>query len=512
MSLRLPLQLSFSTLLFLQLSIAPEASLRSQDGPLAVVDCEIFEGFAGRWERAARQLGVPGYAIAIVLDGELYAGASGGVRAPEGDPVDLDTMFYVASCTKTFTAAALVRLAESGRVDLDRPVADYLPRFELDGAISNDPITVRDLLCHRPGIQSFPIVFLDAYTGQITDERYYHWLSQVQPTGQVQYTNVHFTLAGRVVEAVAGRPWKDALAEIVFGPAGMSRTTAYASRLYGDRNVAVPMELAELAARDSGRLFVASSVRKSDRTMHAAGGVGTSARDAARWLLIQLRDGELDGKRVLSGVSTREMRSRQSDREPSGAIRRLDGFGLGWMLGTYRGRPYVTHGGGYIGTAAHFSFLPEEGIGIVVLANASPSGQALCDVVSIDIYDRLLGEDGHEDLLPDYIERVAGQRAAPGAAARVALSGDELSLEPRAYAGRYADPHWGDLTLVAKDGELSARIGDLQLRLVSVGEDRFRASSRGSGEFDGRFVVESGAVVRVSLKSGPYAPEFVRVL
>lgn len=477
---------------------SPGAASRSgEPGDPALAEVPELEGLVERWSGALADLGAPGCAVAVVRDGAVLGYASLGVRNPAGEPVGPDTMFYIASITKTYTAAAAAKLAEQGELELDGVVEEYLPRFTLAHEQAAWGMTVRELLCHRPGLSSFPIVFLDAYTGQITEDRFYHWLAQVEPTGEVTYSNLHFTLAGRVVEAVAGEPWQEALERLLFEPAGMSRTTARASRMYADPDAALPMELGPEG-------FVACATRKVDATMHAAGGMGTTARDAARWLLLFLNGGELDGTRVLAAATVEEALRRQSDVEPEGQIRRLDGFGLGWMLGTYRGRPYVTHGGGYVGTAAHMSFLPEQGLGVVVLSNASPAGQALCDVVSIDVYDRLLGLD-EGDLLPSYVRSAAERRAAEAGApaaesTRGALGPDELPLALEACAGRYEHAFWGALELRVEDGLLRGAMGAMPVQLTA-GEsaERFVLDSAGASEVQGRFVIEDGRAVAVEL-------------
>ena len=494
-----------TALLSLALSL-PVAAARAQAPPALdprLADVPELADLPARWTRALADLGVPGCAVAVVRGDAVLGYATLGVRNPAGDPVDLDTIFYIASITKTYTAAALAALAEDGVLDLDQVVEEYLPRFTLADEQAAWHVTVRDLLCHRPGLESFPIVFLDAYTGEITEDRYYHWLAQVEPLDEVTYSNVHFTLAGRVLEAQSGRCWQDALAERLFVPAGLTRTTAYASRMYGDANAAIPMKVA-------GAGFAACSTRKTDATMHAAGGMGTSARDGARWLLLQLGEGQLGGTRVFSAETARALIARQSDSEPQGQIRRLDGFGLGWMLGTYRGRPYATHGGGYVGTAAHMSFLPEERLGVVVLANSSPGGQALCDVVSIDVYDRLLGIE-ERDLLPSYVEdmrEIRGERTPPES--DLASSG-ALSLPAAAYAGRYLDPHWGTLRLEFAEGEFSAALGELALRLHGRGTDAFAAAADDQPELAGRFVLDGERVVAVELGGDGLAARFERL-
>jgi hypothetical protein len=152
------------------------------------------------------------------------------------------------------------------------------------------------------------------------------------------------------------------------------------------------------------------------------------------------------------------------------------------------------------------SFLPEEGLGVVVLSNASPAGQALCDVVSIDVYDRLLGLD-EGDLLPSYVRSAAERRAAEAGApaaeterVRGALGPDDLPLALEACAGRYEHAWWGALELRVEDGALRGAMGAMPVQLTpgdSAG--RFVLDSAGASEVQGRFVIEDGRAVAVEL-------------
>ncbi len=467
--------------------------------PRKITEIPEFEGLKERWADTMESLGVPGFAVAVVKDGEiLVLDAMGPRNVDDNDPIDADTIFYIASITKTYLAAAIVALAEEGRIDLDLPVKTYLPRFKLADEEATSTITVRDLLCHGRGIDSGPIVFLDAYSGQITEDRYYHWLALVEPGGSVEYSNVHYTLLGRVIEAVTGTSWKDYLQERLFERTGLEHTTAYASRMYADANAAIP-----LVPTDTG--WAASPVRKTDRTMHAAGGMGTSARDAARWIQLQLGHGTVDGIEVLSAESVRSMHEFQSKfDEPRGRIRRMEGYGLAWQRGTFRGRPYLTHGGGYIGAAAHVSFLPEHDLGVVVLCNTHGVANGLIDIVTIDIYDRLLGETGHEDLLPRYKERVVmmrqRQKESQPTSANPAFAEEGLSREAGDYIGIYAHPDWGSVEFRLADGALVADLGDLPLTLNTMWTDEFKAHTETGMGFDGVFKInDEGRVIAVQL-------------
>lgn len=449
-------------------------------------------GLSERWQGAMAELGVPGLAVAIIRPGEPPIIATFGIRDAVGEkPVTAETMFYIASVTKTYLAALLAGLAEEGRVDLDAPVRRYLPQLRLPDEALAASLTVRDLLCHRHGINRSEIVWLDAYTGQITEAEYFRLLAGAEIAGEVDYTNVHFTLAGRVVEAVTGQTWQEALQERLLAPAGLARTTSSASRLYADPDHAEPMVF--LAGN-----WLTLPVRKTDRTMHAAGGLGTSILDAARWLELFLAGGSLDGRQLLAPASVADMlAAHASFAEPRGRLRIDQGFGLGWQRGTYRpdGPRQYRHGGGYEGAAAEFTFLPERGIGVAVLANAGGPGNGLVAMVQVDVLDRLLAVEEPTDLLPGYSRHAAQQRekaayALPNGPAPAAGLG--LSLDPERYAGRYRHPDQGEVEILLEGGRLRGRIGDLPLTLHVAAVDSFLVSIVPGMLSRGRFEIAGG--------------------
>ena len=159
------------------------------------------------WEEALADLRVPGLAIAVVRGNEVLLARAFGQRDVESDrPANADTMYYIASSTKSFVALAVQILAEEGRVDLDAPVARYLPRFRLASEEATAAITVRDLLSHRQGLRHNAITQAEAYTGLFDEDLYYRLLAEVEPGGAFDYTNLHFTLLGRLIQPHVWRP------------------------------------------------------------------------------------------------------------------------------------------------------------------------------------------------------------------------------------------------------------------------------------------------------------------
>jgi len=450
---------------------------------------------AERWRAAMEACGVPALAMALVEGDEVVHRVTLGQRDPARDaPVTGDTMFYIASITKTYVAFALARLAEEGKVDLDAPVKRTLPHLRLADAELTERITVRDLLCHRYGLNSGPIVLLDAYTGEITEERYYHFLAEVEPRG-VDYSNLHFTLAGRVIEAVTGEAWREHLKEHLFLPAGMTRTTGYADWMYAQDDVAIPAVVVD------GKP-VATPIRKTDRTMHAAGGLGTSIDDAARWLRLQLGRGTIDGARLLSERATEASWELLASTRVPGELGPPEGFGLAWQRGLYRGHLQLSHGGDYVGASAWIGFLPEVGLGLAVLATGGNGAQGLCELVATDVRERLLADDEVADPLPALLQRArAGRgRDAERLARAPAAAALDLSVPLERCAGTYRNEWFGTLTLELDAGRLRARLGDFPLTLTTPRRDVLAFSS--SGPLEGEAVPElvDGRVVALTLE------------
>lgn len=435
---------------------------------------ERLATFRGRWEEARAATKVPGLAVVGVKDGRVAFTECLGVRRPDGDaPIDGDTYFYIASITKTYVATALAILAEANALALTDPVKQHVPRFELADAAATRTITIEDLLCHRPALAFYPIVFRDAYTGQIDDTSYFELLSYVRPGAQPEYTNVNFTLAGRVLEAVAadGRygQWRDVLKERLFDPLGMSRTTGYASIAWGDPNAAFPTE-----GTTTGSVILP---HKSDRTMHAAGGLCTTANDAAKYLLFHLGDGTANGAKLLAADRRRDMRIQRTKVARQDHLPHVwvDGFGLGWQVGEFRGQKMFVHGGGYAGTAAFYAILPDANVGAAVLLNrASTSTAALA---FSDALDLLLGNEPEPRTI-DAVRR-AGRgaewstvSAPPRNPTKVEGS---LSLPPEKYVGSYVDDRFGVLRIDLVDDELRLSLGDYDCALDTSGLDKFQA-------------------------------------
>lgn len=466
-------------------------------------------GLRERWLGAMKEMDIPGAAIVVVRGDKIILVESLGLRNVETkQPVTPDTIFYIASCTKSFMAMAVLTLVEEGKIDLDAPVKKYLPQFQVADADLTEQITIRDLLSHAKGLDSSEITFGEAYSGLMTEDRYWRMMKNAKAKGAFKYSNLHYTILGRVVEKVSGLKWQDYVEQHVCKPAGMIRTTAYASRMYGDPDVAIPTIYWD------GKLIPAPQ-RKTDRTMHAAGGMGSTVNDLARWMILNLNAGEIEGKRILSEALVKEMQKAQSSRSPSKTgVPGLfdDGYGLGWEMGGFNDKRFIRHGGGYVGTAALVVMFPEDKIGVAVLTNTDGGGGAFAAMAMLDVACPLLGLQT-EDLLPEIRKqhtRFLKQRAEQVATTTRPVTRDGLSLPIAQYAGTYQHDDLGTLTIKTQDGRLVLELGDIHPQIFTTDVDQFTVAFAGGTIDGGRFEIADEKVKAVVLLSDEDESRFAR--
>lgn len=400
---------------------------------------------------------VPGLGVAVVHGDEtLIARGYGWADADRRIAADADTAFYIASSTKALTGLSFAILASRGELDLDQPLAAFAPDAPFSADCGADRASFRHALTHQSGLSNLPIVWRLAYTGEHDAEMLWRRLadtarSSAAGPGEFRYSNEGYNLATVLTDRKLGRTWQQLIKREIANPAGMTRTTAYASeagrrswRVAQPHMTAVPGTLAR------------SKLGKVDATMHSAGGVLMSARDAATWLRLYLNDGRLGRRQVIPrgaiAASTAPMASLD---QTFGRYRRL-AYGLGWYRGTYRGEALVHAFGSFSGYRSHLSFMPGRRLGVAVFVNDGLLGSAAADAIANYVYDRMvLGDDGGRQgvALAEFASSVANGKAAldRDLANRRSRSWN-LDLPLEAYAGTYQSPSFGRLAIGWSDG------------------------------------------------------------
>ena len=239
---------------------------------------------------------VPGLAIAIVKDGQVVVQKGYGVKQfdkPESK-VDENTLFQIASNSKAFTGTAVAWLNSEKRLSLDEKVSTYLPYFKLYESTSTDLCTVRDLLCHRIGTQTFQGDFLN-WGSNLTRKQIVEGLSRTKPVHPFRYkygySNAGFITAGEVILATTDTTWDDFLLHRFFKPMGMNRTSTTYAGIVNDNNACLPHTLVD------GKL-VRMPLTNIDN-MGASASINSCVGDMKNWLLLQLNNGQLNGKQII---------------------------------------------------------------------------------------------------------------------------------------------------------------------------------------------------------------------
>ncbi|MEV8435988.1 serine hydrolase domain-containing protein [Actinosynnema sp. NPDC051121] len=304
-------------------------------------------------QRYREQTALPGVAVAVTRGTEVVHTAGYG-HARDGGAVSAHTVMAAASVSKSFTALAVMRLVEDGRIRLDDPVRAHLPEFTMADPRAAD-ITVRQLLDQTSGLsdttnRSFsgpPVHTLAEAVAAMRGSTL-----AAEPGTRWEYHNPNFQVAARLVEVVAGLPFADYLRRRVFAPLGMrdSRTADTARDLPASARghvkvLGVPVGLPEPPAFGNG-----------------SGGVLISAHDLAAWLIAQNNAG-----RGPDGTPVATPQSITATHTPSAVSR---SYGLGWFVGaTPSGAPLIDHGGDLFTSTAYQALLPGSGYGIAVMAN-----------------------------------------------------------------------------------------------------------------------------------------------
>jgi CubicO group peptidase (beta-lactamase class C family) len=441
----------------------------------------------------------PGMSVAVVRDTQvIYAKGFGWADVEARRPVTPQTIFYIASTTKSFTGLAAVLLDEQGRLDLDAPLSRYLPTARLQSPLNPDSITLRSLLSHTHGIDNNgPIIFRTAYSGEHTNDQLISLLAAHPPakTGrEYVYGNIGYNIGALAMDATLGESWRDVLQRLIFAPLGMTSTSAYVSRAPRDR-LAQPYRW-----QPTG--FVRAPYNKGDANMQAAGGLVSTAADMARWLEAHINDGVVDGRRVFPASAIAETHRRQATfrQEVRGLM--LNGYGFGWQIATLGADTIFTHGGGFLGFSTQMSFMPQRRIGVVVMANDNGTGSALTQLTARAVYGQLIsGQTLSSDSLARLRTEAARARERVAAdRARRAARPQTLPFPIEAYAGTYENELYGRIVFSVVNGNLEARAGQgwSGVEVFDGANNALRVELTGSGEV-ARFTIENGRAARVEI-------------
>jgi CubicO group peptidase (beta-lactamase class C family) len=351
----------------------------------------------------------PGISLVVVKDGRVvYQRGFGLADGPKQLAATAETSYGWWSMTKLVTAAAILQLQEDGKLNIDDPVANYVPFFTVTyPSATSRPVTIRDLLNHSAGLPNNapalvgwihhagqPPLDQTAYLAQILPD--YARLA-FEPGDYGEYTNVGYMVLGAVIEAASGESYTDYVREHLLRPLGMHCTdfvftaeacapAATASHPWVSlESVALPFLVKQWGSyvreTTDGRMWLKPFYANSAPPTGLIG----PATDARRFVSAILNGGELDGQRILAPETVRMMihDSHMPGRGGEGDTYPGMHYGLGWHVVPEQGRLRIQHRGGGPGFGSEMRLYPDEGLGMVVMANDTTYDRdAILDLVA----------------------------------------------------------------------------------------------------------------------------------
>jgi CubicO group peptidase (beta-lactamase class C family) len=410
--------------------------------------------------KAMKEWGVPGVAVAIVKDDRVVYAKGFGVRElNKPAPVDEHTMFAIGSSSKAFTAASLAMLVDENKLKWDDPATKYLPGFQLFDPYSTRELTVNDLVSHRSGLTRGDLLW---YASDYDRNEVLRRVRYLKPSWSLRsrfgYQNIMFLAAGQIIPSITGKSWDDFVRERIFTPLGMKSSSTSIRALASSDDVASPHAKLDDVVR-------VVSWRNIDN-IAPAGSINSNVEDMAQWVRLQLGGGTYENKRLISSAAVKEMQTPQTIIRLEGTMASLYpeahflNYGMGWFLSDYRGRKLVEHGGAIDGMRAEVAMIPEEKVGLVVLTNLH--GSIFPHALMFKIFDFYLGAP-QRDWCAEMLKTTKGLEEQAKAAAkkieneRVKNTSPSLPIDK--YAGAFQSEMYGETKVALENSKLVVHFG-----------------------------------------------------
>ena len=367
--------------------IATESQVETQFDKLA----EVVTG-------AMERLGVPGVAVGIFHNGQEYKAGFGVTNINHPLPVDSETLFQIASISKTFAGTTTMRLVEQGKLDLDTPLKTYLPELRLSDSEATEKVTLRHVFTHRGGwVGDYFGDFGRGDDALAKNVAAMASLEQLTPLGHTfSYSNSGYGLAARAVEVVTGKPYEQVVKELVLEPLGLNHTF-----YFPEEAIVHGVAVGHQVHFDKTRPTEVMQPWAWPRTSAALGGLITNVKDLLRYACFQMGDGSWEGSdgQTIRLLKPETMQLMQSKQAPAGSA--AESMGITWMLRQAGEVRIFGHGGASNGQMSILQIAPDQKFAIIVVTNAS-IGTVLCGEIVKWAFENYLGVP---DVAAKYLER-----------------------------------------------------------------------------------------------------------
>lgn len=426
-----------------------KVTLAQQDPRLKSLDT-LAETVLKDWHGA-------GFAVAVVeKDKIIYAKGFGYRDVEKKLPVTPNTQFAIGSCTKAFTAALIGLLNQEGKLDINKPVREYLPSLKFYDDIMNCQITLRDMMCHRTGLSRYDFswfMFNTASRDSLIQRIQYH-----EPSAPIrtkwQYNNWMYLAQGVVTEKVTGKSWEDNIQERFFRKLDMNNSNLTIGGLKNNAEPAIGYGVEDDKPKKMDYYNI--------NGMGPAGSINSTVLDMSNWVIAWINGGKFKGKEILPptyvGAAMRTQMSMEGGVPPKEIpdVHSVS-YGFGWMLNSYRGHYLVEHGGNINGFSASTAFFPTDSIGIIILTNQN--GSMITNVIRSEIADKLFGL---KDIAWNkyYLIKSKQPNKPKDTTAKEPVKGADISRPANDFTGYYDNKGYGKFEIVEKNDSLFAQLPD----------------------------------------------------
>jgi CubicO group peptidase (beta-lactamase class C family) len=375
----------------------------------------------------------------------IYSGNFGYFDHKQKIPVEANTVFPIASCTKPFTAAMIGILAAEKKLDIDSPVYEYYPNLAFYTKELTMNVTARDMMSHRTGLPRHDMMFTNAHTLPLDTIAYrIRFLEPFAPLRyKAEYNNLMFVCLGAIVQKLAGKPFEQSMAERIFSPLEMTHTTLLPSNI------------------------------------SPCGGIISTATDLGNFLITWIYGGKFKNKQVFPESFAKEAMTDQMSLHdfPSKDFpdSYLGSYGLDWELVSYHGHYMVSHGGDLPDFSSKVTFFPTDSIGIIVLANSFNTGWTP-NAITYAFADRLLRLPIGDYYTPakQWYDDYNKQNQDTDNGTRHLSS--PLTHPLGDYAGKYFHPGYGMMEIKRSGDSLVCFLNDVPLAIRHYSYDAYISS------------------------------------
>jgi CubicO group peptidase (beta-lactamase class C family) len=447
---------------------------RAQESDVA----KKLQGFDAYMEQTLKDWNTPGVGVGIVVNDKLVFAKGYGYRDYEKKlPFTPKTMQPIASNSKLFTAVAAGMLVEEGKLTWDKPVRESVPVIQFYNDQLNNNVTLRDMLSHRTGVTRHDLIW---FKSPFTRKELFERLKYLEPQEPMReaflYNNLMFAAAGQIIEIKSGKRWEDFVRERIFTPLDMNTTCYTIADMLKQPDYGVPFR----EKRDSFELYKIPYYEDTEGVA-PAGAIISNIDELSHWLIALMNEGKYNGKQVLP-ASVLKATLQPAIGLPNTAGEALgywevlnSAYGMGRQTASYRGKLLTFHGGDLPGFHSQISFMPNDKIGVIVLVQTDHSAP-LYNIISYNVYERLLGMDQTAWSQRQLTRRLAGKKAGTEARAKAGadrVSNTKPSHALSAYAGEYENPAYGILKIGLQGDQLQFGFHEFHFPMSHFHYDRF---------------------------------------